>query len=62
MELPERDEPFKMSVGAGLPDTDQERVDDWPELMEAGDAKKEEIVGTVWTGGVIEEGTKATAP
>ena len=32
-------------VGAGLPDTDQERVEDWPEVMEEGVATKDEMTG-----------------
>src|SRR5436853_164337 len=32
-------------VGVGLPDTDQERVEDWPEVMEEGAAVKDEMTG-----------------
>src|SRR5438034_1916155 len=38
-------------VGAGLADTDQERVEDWPELMEEGVAAKAEMTGIVGGGG-----------
>jgi len=36
---------FRDSVGAGLPVTDQERVEAWPEVMEEGEATKEEMTG-----------------
>src|SRR5437764_818144 len=36
---------LKDRVGAGLPDTDQERVEAWPAVMEEGEAIKEEMTG-----------------
>src|SRR5436190_1869204 len=36
---------LKDRVGAGLPDTDQERVEAWPAAMEEGMATKEEMTG-----------------
>ena len=38
-------------VGAGLPDTDQERTEDWPELMEEGVATKDEMTGAAVAAG-----------
>src|SRR5438128_2046438 len=41
-------------VGVGFPETDQERVEDWPEVMEEGAAVKVEMTGAVGGGGAAE--------
>lgn len=59
---PDTDAPFRVRVGVGFPETDQERVLDWPEVMDEGEGVKEEMEGAESVGTLPDEGIRETAP
>src|SRR5438309_2492220 len=53
---------FRDSVGAGLPVSDQERVEAWPEVIEEGEATKEEMTGATVAAATMTVTVRLTVP
>ena len=49
-------------VGVGFPETDQVRVEDWPEVMEEGAAAKDEMTGAAVAADTLTVIVRLTVP